>query len=91
MKRLKLIGTGKGGMSGGKHFWGIWGTENRLSFSFLSFLFFCYTEWNVGSYFPKQRSNLCSLQWKHRVLTTGPPGKSSVSFSRLILTDARKC
>ena len=51
MKRLKLIGTGNGGMSGGKHFWGIWGTENRLSFSFLSFLFFffCYTEWNVGS------------------------------------------
>ena len=40
MKRLKLIGTGNGGMSGGKHFWGIWGTENRLSFSFLSFLFF---------------------------------------------------
>ena len=38
MKRLKLIGTGNGGMSGGKHFWGIWGTENRLSFSFLFFL-----------------------------------------------------
>ena len=43
MKRLKLIGTGNGGMSGGKHFWGIWGTENRLSFSFLSFLFFFAT------------------------------------------------
>ena len=42
MKRLKLIGTGNGGMSGGKHFWGIWGTENRLSFSFFSFLFFFF-------------------------------------------------
>ena len=26
--------------------------------------------------FPKQGSNPCPLQWKHRVLTTGPPGKS---------------
>ena len=25
----------------------------------------------VGFYFPNQGSNLCSLQWKHRVLTTG--------------------
>ena len=25
-----------------------------------------------------QGSNLCPLQWKHRVLTTGPPGKSPV-------------
>ena len=26
--------------------------------------------------FPDQGSNTCSLQWKHRVLTSGPPGKS---------------
>ena len=48
MKRLKLIGTGNGGMSGGKHFWGIWGTENRLSFSFLSFLFFLLYRMECG-------------------------------------------
>ena len=28
--------------------------------------------WN----FPDQGLNLCPLQWKHGVLTTGPPGKS---------------
>jgi len=31
---------------------------------------------HVGSQFPNQESNLCPLQWKHRVLTTGHPGKS---------------
>ena len=30
---------------------------------------------HAGSY-PKQGSNLCPLQWKHRVLTPGPPGKA---------------
>ena len=30
----------------------------------------------AGSYFPDQGSNLCPLQWKYGVLTTGPPGKS---------------
>ena len=28
---------------------------------------------------PDQGSNPCPLQWKHRVLTTGPPGKSRKS------------
>ena len=31
---------------------------------------------HVGSQFPDQGSNLRPLQWKHGVLTTGPPGKS---------------
>ena len=33
---------------------------------------------HVGSEFPDQGSNLCSLQWKCRVLTTGLPGKSHI-------------
>ena len=32
--------------------------------------------WHTGSEFPDQGSNLCPLQWKCGVLTTGPPGKS---------------
>ena len=31
--------------------------------------------------FPDQRSNLCPLNWEHRVLTTGPPRKSTFFFS----------
>ena len=30
----------------------------------------------MGSYFPDRGLNPCTLHWKHRVLTTGPPGKS---------------
>ena len=30
----------------------------------------------MGSWFLDQGSNSCSLKWKHRVLTTGPPGNS---------------
>ena len=30
---------------------------------------------NVGPYFPEQISNMCSLYWKHGVLTTGLPAK----------------
>ena len=39
------------------------------------FYFFGGTAWHLGSYFPEQGSNLCSLRWKHRLLTTGPPEK----------------
>ena len=50
-------------------------------------LFFGCTERPVGSYFPAELNpcllqwelNPCLLQWKHRVLTTGPPGKSPVA------------
>ena len=31
--------------------------------------------WHVGSYFPDQGSNPLPMLWKHRILTTGPPGK----------------
>ena len=32
--------------------------------------------WDVGSYFPNQRSNSCSLHWKHRVLSLAHHGSS---------------
>ena len=35
-----------------------------------------HTVWHVGSEFPNQRSNSCSMRWKLSILTTGPPGKS---------------
>lgn len=35
----------------------------------------------VGSLFPSQGSNLQPLQWKHAVLTTGPPGESLTFFN----------
>lgn len=38
--------------------------------------FLAATLCGMGSYFPNQRSNLCFLQWKSRILTTGLPGKS---------------
>ena len=37
---------------------------------------FGHTAWHLGSWFPNQRLSLCPLQWKCRVLTTGPPGKT---------------
>ena len=40
------------------------------------FFFFGRIALHVGPYFPDQGSNPCALQWKHGVLTTGPPGKS---------------
>ena len=47
-------------------------------FVFLNFwphfkFFFFFKFWHVGS-------NPCALQWKYRVLTTGPPGKSLYDF-----------
>ena len=42
-----------------------------LSFSSL-FIFFHMAQ-HAGSYFPNQGSNLCPLQWKHRVLTRELP------------------
>ena len=35
---------------------------------------------HVGFWFPDQGWNLHPLQWKCRVLTTGPPGNSFISF-----------
>ena len=41
---------------------------------------FSYTVEHAEYSLPNQGWNLCSLQWKHRVLTTGPPGKSPNSI-----------
>lgn len=40
------------------------------------FIFKLCCEACPGSLFPDQRLNLCLLQWKHRVFTTGQSGKS---------------
>ena len=40
------------------------------------FFFFGHIATHAGSYFPNQVSIPCSLHWDHRVLATGPPGKS---------------
>ena len=46
----------------------------------------CCSAWHAGSQFPNQESNLCPLQWKLEVLTTGSPGKSqTISFTLLLL------
>ena len=42
--------------------------------------FFRHTPLHVGSWLPHQMSNLCPLQWRCRVLTTGPPGKTLKCF-----------
>ena len=44
-----------------------------------SLFFFGYTVSLAGSLFPYKGSNPHPLQWKHKVLTTGPPGKSQNS------------
>ena len=46
------------------------------SFFFLRLIcLFGHTAQLVVSYFPDQGSNLCPLQWKLSILTTGPPGR----------------
>ena len=52
---------------------------------FLFFTFFGGTVWHVGSWFPDQGLSLCPLNWKHRVLTTGPLGKSHLKKKFFLL------
>ena len=47
----------------------------RLAQGITFFFFFCCTMQHMGSLFPDQGSNPRPLQWKHIVLTTGPPGE----------------
>ena len=50
-------------------------------FSYLSpFPPFGHTTQHMGSSFPNQGLNLCSLHWKYRVLTSEPPGKAPPFF-----------
>ena len=48
------------------------------------FFFFGCASRHAGSQFPDQGSNLCPLQWKHRVLTTGLPGNSRTHFQKFV-------
>ena len=54
-----------------------------LSISFFSFHFsnflVCIAQ-HMRSQFPEQGSNLCPLDWKYGVITTGPPESPTVSF-----------
>ena len=56
---------------------------------FLSFFFF-WSHHAACRIFPDQGSNLCTLQWKHGVLTTGPPGKP-LTPSREVASMAQSC
>ena len=53
----------------------------RVTIKFSPILFcFSHIVRHVGSCFPDQRSNPHLLHWKHGVLTTGPPGNSSINL-----------
>lgn len=54
-------------------------------FSFLFFFFYWLHHVFAGPHFPDQGSNPCSLQQKHRVPTTRPPGKSLALLSVQVL------
>ena len=59
----------------------------RAKYNFFIFLFFFgYTMRHAGSYLPDRGSNLCPLQWKPGVLTTGPPGQTqNITFQKMAL------
>ena len=50
--------------------------RNMRPFLFFVWLSFAFSPEHAGSQFPDHRWNPRPVQWKHRVLTTGPPGKS---------------
>ena len=55
----------------------VWQLPSTSLPTFVSFLFFIFLAVQlVGSWFPDQGSSPYPLQWKGRVLITGPPGKS---------------
>ena len=48
----------------------------KLFYFFIYFFFyFCVSLHDTSSFIPSQGLNLCTLYWKHWVLTTGLPGK----------------
>ena len=70
-----------------KNHWTRWYSRSALALTFLNFLIFTIfllflNFWSrhtaVRSYFPNQGSNVCSLQWECRVLTTRTLGKSYI-------------
>jgi len=71
------LGFRTGGVSCSEHdFFQITVTLFKRMFLFyFLFLIFLAAMWHLEWLFPAQGSNLCPLQWKHGVLTTGLPGK----------------
>ena len=59
-------------------------SQPTFSYDVLLFSFFGCTAHLMGPSFPYQGSNPHVLHWKHRVLTTGTPGKSLLHF-KLVL------
>jgi len=58
--------------------------EGNTDFGYLfwSFCFFFFLQYHMAcGTFPDQGLNPCPLQWKCRVLNTGPPGKPTVSLT----------
>ena len=55
---------------------------------FFFFLFFGRTPWHVRSYFPSHRWSPSPILWKHRVLSTGPPGKSFIILLKCVAAAA---
>ena len=51
------------------------------------FLFFSRVAWQTGSQCPAQGWDLCPLQWKCAVLTTGPPEKSLMTHFKSFHAD----
>ena len=49
-----------------------------LFFLMFIYLFIGHAKQHVGSQFSSRGLNPCSTHWKHRVLTTGRPGKSLI-------------
>ena len=55
----------------------IQGNSDPACYTLLDFLsFFFWLHHMACRIFPNQGSNSCALHWEHRILTTGPPGKS---------------
>ena len=55
------------------------------------FFFFCFSSRLVGSKFPNQGLNQILLEWKCRVLTTGPPWKSQVLWFGFLKQPPMRC
>ena len=55
------------------------------------FFFFGHDAWRLGSQFPDLGSSHSLLHLKYRVLTTGPPEKSSVYILKWAVTLEEKC
>ena len=65
----------------------LWRNAYSNPFLYLKFfIVFGHTSQHMMSSFPSQGTNLCSSLWKHRLLTTGPPGKSLLCHLKKLLS-----